>query len=400
MARLTILDHPTLPTYVELRLWAAAGKRGQAFQLGEGGNLDAGRTLWWEIIQVMTGRRIFYFRHFLDCRRVTDFGSQTTSFWQGECSEVGISGRWPESGFLLRRVAAEANDSGDSSRLPDHYALEVWLPDVGFARAGVLDMQAIFTDNRMTFTHTTYNVESVRSFLAALAAEMAQALAGKWLDPRSFDPAASRWSLAEQLNTLAYDFLAGEFSENYFKRRPAAEAFNRWIAQIPAGGRVLDIGCGHGSPVVGRLLSAGLQVTGIDISPVMLERARENYPQASFIQGTVQDLPEEAVFAAACSFSALLYLDPIDLSFALLRLHSALMPGGLLFLYSFFDHPDWTGEPIDRGMGAPMWAWDYDMEAASAALSAHGLFGVIEHHDFTPPGKGSGPYVLVARQLP
>lgn len=398
MARLTLLDHPTKPTYLEFRLWASAGRPGQVFQVGQTCAANASRILWWEIIQVMTGNLVFYHRHFLDVQKDNDFQAQAARFCQELQSEVGIHGQCPQSGFMIHRVKAEGGSS--ELRLPDHFAVEFWLPDIGFIRAGILERPHDFADEPITFTHTTYNQKGVQKFLEEMAAEMERALQDRWLDPRAFEPSGSRWRLAEQLNSLAYDFLAPTFEEDYFRRPHTREAFEEWLAQIPGGASVLDVGCGHGQPVIDRLLEAGLEVCGIDLSQAMLARARLAYPQARFIHGTLQDLPAAEEFSAACSFSALLYLDPIDLSFALLRLYQALRAGGLLFVYSYFDHAEWVGEPVDSGMGAPMWAWDYDLAAAQAALNAHGFFEVTHSYHFAPPGQRAGPFALVARRLP
>jgi SAM-dependent methyltransferase len=49
---------------------------------------------------------------------------------------------------------------------------------------------------------------------------------------------------------------------------------------VPAGGRVLDLGCGTGD-LARRLASAGLQVTGCDISANMLSRAAASDPRGA-----------------------------------------------------------------------------------------------------------------------
>src|SRR5689334_18887234 len=50
--------------------------------------------------------------------------------------------------------------------------------------------------------------------------------------------------------------------------------------KIPA--KFLDIGCGTGRPVCSALAAAGHDVTGIDISGVMIAAARERVPKATF----------------------------------------------------------------------------------------------------------------------
>jgi len=83
-------------------------------------------------------------------------------------------------------------------------------------------------------------------------------------------------------------------------------------------------GCGHGEPVIARLLEKGYQVTGCDLSPEMLRIARQQFRQVTLINQDASLLTQEAEFDAACSFSSLLYLDPIDLLNSIRRLHRAL----------------------------------------------------------------------------
>src|SRR5258707_7294428 len=67
-----------------------------------------------------------------------------------------------------------------------------------------------------------------------------------------------------------------------------AHEYDRWLAGLrdclPEGGEVLDIGCGCGIPVARYLSAAGYRVTGVDISDVQVERARQLVPAATFIR--------------------------------------------------------------------------------------------------------------------
>ncbi len=49
---------------------------------------------------------------------------------------------------------------------------------------------------------------------------------------------------------------------------------------------VCDLGCGGGQ-LTGHLLNAGYQPVGLDVSPSMIRIARTQYPEALFIQGSV-----------------------------------------------------------------------------------------------------------------
>jgi ubiquinone/menaquinone biosynthesis C-methylase UbiE len=64
------------------------------------------------------------------------------------------------------------------------------------------------------------------------------------------------------------------------------EQLERWIADLPPK-RTLDVACGTG--FMTRNLRG--EVTGLDQSDAMLEVAREQVPEATFVQGDALDLP-------------------------------------------------------------------------------------------------------------
>jgi len=79
-----------------------------------------------------------------------------------------------------------------------------------------------------------------------------------------------------------YDELADEYEERVEKLRPvtreAVEVFSRYIT---SGKNVLDIGCAVGLAVE-ELNKLGYEITGIDISPKMINYARKRNPESRF----------------------------------------------------------------------------------------------------------------------
>ena len=53
---------------------------------------------------------------------------------------------------------------------------------------------------------------------------------------------------------------------------------DRFLAMVPPGGRILDVGCGAGEPIARYLMARGRQVTGLDASSAMLAIARRRFP--------------------------------------------------------------------------------------------------------------------------
>jgi demethylmenaquinone methyltransferase / 2-methoxy-6-polyprenyl-1,4-benzoquinol methylase len=99
-------------------------------------------------------------------------------------------------------------------------------------------------------------------------------------------------------------------------------------ATVRGGDRVLDACCGTGDLAIGAR-KRGAQVTGLDFSPKMLERARRKDPGVDWVQGDALALPfEDASFdAATVGFGV---RNVADLEAGLRELRRVLRPGGRL----------------------------------------------------------------------
>jgi SAM-dependent methyltransferase len=102
-------------------------------------------------------------------------------------------------------------------------------------------------------------------------------------------------------------------------------AVGELLAALPAG-RALDAACGTGRHAR-RLVALGHTVSGIDLTPEMLERARANVPEASFAIGDLRELPfADASFELVVCGLALSHLPSLDGAVA--ELGRVLAPGG------------------------------------------------------------------------
>jgi 2-polyprenyl-3-methyl-5-hydroxy-6-metoxy-1,4-benzoquinol methylase len=135
-----------------------------------------------------------------------------------------------------------------------------------------------------------------------------------------------------------------------------------WIAELaarlPAGGSVLDLGCGCGVPVSRDLAAAGFAVTGADISEVQIARARRLVPAAWFLLADAARLAfADGSFDAVVCLYALIHM-PLDVQPELLaRIGRWLRPGG--WLLTVTGQEAWTGTETGwLGGQAPMW-WSH-----------------------------------------
>jgi SAM-dependent methyltransferase len=132
----------------------------------------------------------------------------------------------------------------------------------------------------------------------------------------------------------AFDAIGDRYDEA-FPHKEGQISAGSWLAdQLPAGAHVLDLACGTGLPTARQLTEAGLKVTGIDLSPRMVELAGRNVPGAEFRRLDVAHLKEAGLgpFDGAAAFFALLMLPRAEIPDALRLLHDRLRPGAPLAL--------------------------------------------------------------------
>ena len=172
-----------------------------------------------------------------------------------------------------------------------------------------------------------------------------------------------------------YDQVAGAYSRLEGDNEwPRIKWLEKVLARLDPGSAVLDLGCGSGDPAdieIARLH----RITGVDISNVQLELARQNVPQGDFTHGDLGalDFPDGS-FHAVVSFYALEHLPRERHGEILKRIHGWLRPGGLLLLSSEAgDMNDVTGQ----WLGVPMFLSIFDPETMRRLVQNAG-FELVE----------------------
>jgi SAM-dependent methyltransferase len=171
---------------------------------------------------------------------------------------------------------------------------------------------------------------------------------------------------------------------------------SRFASLLLPGDRVLDLGCGAGIPTA-RELSGRFAVTGIDISARQVELARENVPDATFIQGDFSQADfAPASFHGVVALYSIVHLPRERHRDLFARIAGWLAPGGsLLATLSGEDSPDWRGE----WLGEPMFFSGHDPQTSCRLLAAAG-FDLLERrvrviHE--PEGDARFLWVLARR---
>jgi len=100
------------------------------------------------------------------------------------------------------------------------------------------------------------------------------------------------------------------------------------VRDYARGKKVLEVGCGTGL-ILERLAKIADEAVGIDLSPGMLDRARER--GLTVHEASATDLPfEDESFDLVCSFKVLAHVPDIDA--ALVEIARVTRPGGYMFL--------------------------------------------------------------------
>jgi ubiquinone/menaquinone biosynthesis C-methylase UbiE len=185
--------------------------------------------------------------------------------------------------------------------------------------------------------------------------------------------------------------------EKAFARSETHLASLEWLlGRLAPGSRVLDVGSGTGRPTASTLAAAGHEVLGVDVSPVMVELATRQVPQATFRHADIRELPlEERSFDGVCVYFSLLQMTRAEQSEVIGRLARALRPGGPLV---FATVPADVEDLAVEFMGQPVRATSFAAEDLAAVARDAGLTVESEHAvEFSPdhPEATSEPHLFL-----
>ncbi|MGH6727061.1 MAG: class I SAM-dependent methyltransferase [Pseudolabrys sp.] len=167
---------------------------------------------------------------------------------------------------------------------------------------------------------------------------------------------------------------------------------DRFAALVPAGGTVLDLGCGSGKPMADYLLAQGFDVCGVDSSPTMISLCRTNFPHRQWIVADMRVLALQRRFAGVMVWDSFFHLsfDDQRRMFAVFRDHAA--PGAPLLFTSGPRH----GEAVGSLCGEPLYHASLAPDEYRPLLAADNFSVVTQRME--DPDCG-GHCVWLARRL-
>jgi demethylmenaquinone methyltransferase/2-methoxy-6-polyprenyl-1,4-benzoquinol methylase len=145
---------------------------------------------------------------------------------------------------------------------------------------------------------------------------------------------------------------------------------------IQSDTHVLDLCCGSGQTTQ-FLVKYSQNVTGLDASPLSLQRARQNVPEAAYVEAFAETIPfTEAQFDVVHTSAALHEMQPAQLREIIQEVYRVLKPGGVFTIVDF--HP--PTNPI-FWPGLALFFWLFETETAWKLLKTD-LTGLLTEIGF------------------
>lgn len=153
----------------------------------------------------------------------------------------------------------------------------------------------------------------------------------------------------------AYDGVAVLYAETFrdaLDGLPLDRAILGTFAELTRTGPVAELGCGPGRTTA-HLRDLGLDIFGVDLSPVMIDLARETYPDLRFEVGSMDALDvEDGALHGILSWYSIIHVPPAELPRYFAEFQRVLTNGGHLLL-GFFE-----------AEGGPVAAFDHRVTTA------------------------------------
>ena len=134
-----------------------------------------------------------------------------------------------------------------------------------------------------------------------------------------------------------YDTVAREYAEHFageLDGKPMDRALlERFADDVRGAGPVYDLGCGPGGQTTAFLHALGVEVSGMDLSPVAMAEAAARHPDIPFRTGDMLALPlPDGAAAGIVAFYAIVHFSPAQLRRAAGEMHRVLRPGAPLLI--------------------------------------------------------------------
>jgi len=190
-----------------------------------------------------------------------------------------------------------------------------------------------------------------------------------------------------------YDKIASWYDQNRSRELFEKNWLDQAIALLPENPKVLDLGCGTGTPMIDYFLEKGCQVTGIDGSENQIAIAKTRYHNVTFIVSDMRNLNLDQKFDLIIAWHSFFHLPQHDQQTMFPKFSSHLKPSGILL---FTSGPE-AGEIWSENGGEALYHASLSPNEYKDLLQKHG-FTLINHRILDP--ECGDATVWLAKLLP
>ena len=190
----------------------------------------------------------------------------------------------------------------------------------------------------------------------------------------------------------SYEEIVDWFDDARTKTLMESEYLNLIVKSIPAGGSILDLGCGTGEPIAQFFINKGFKVTGVDGSQKMIALCQKRFPNVQWLVSDMREINLNQQFDVVLAWHSFFHLDHDSQRNMFKIFNTHLKPGGILAFTSGEEEDEvWSDNGGQQLYHASLSVKEYEK------LLSENSFNVLLHkvHD---PECGEAT-VWVARKI-
>lgn len=143
----------------------------------------------------------------------------------------------------------------------------------------------------------------------------------------------------------AYDVIAETYATQRSEGTLGVEVLDRFLDSLPENARLLDAGCGQGTPVLARSTDS-ITAVGMDFSRGQLQLAWEHVSDGVLVLGDMTTLPfRDETFEAVTAYHSMIHVPMDEHRTVIDEFARVLRPDGRLILSEGLT--EWSGENPD-----------------------------------------------------
>jgi cyclopropane fatty-acyl-phospholipid synthase-like methyltransferase len=133
----------------------------------------------------------------------------------------------------------------------------------------------------------------------------------------------------------SYDHIATQWHSNFRGQEYVDRTLgyvDTILEGLPAGAKVLDLGCGTGNPIARHIVDRGFSLVGIDQSHELLKIAKTIVPEATLSHGDMVETEFADTFSAIVAWDSIFHVERTNHLAIYRKLANSLKIGGRLLL--------------------------------------------------------------------